>query len=211
MDASAWDERYAGADLVWSATPNAVVADLLGVLPPGRVLDVAAGEGRNAIWLASRGWDVLATDFSAVAVERMRQLAGAALGPHAARLTCAVADATRPPPGAGTAYDVVLFCFLQLPVEPWRAALAAGVGACRPGGRVVVVLHARANLDGGYGGPRDPAVLHDPEDVRTAAAELPVEVEVCELRRRSVETPDGRREALDTVAVLRRSLPAGRP
>jgi SAM-dependent methyltransferase len=228
VDAAAWDERYAGADLVWSAEPNAVVAEVAGGLPPGRALDVAAGEGRNAIWLARRGWRVLATDFSPVAVRRMRELARAALGADAARLTCVVADATLPPPplqdpadgaggsgGAGadaagrhgptgTAYDLVVFCFLHLPAPAWRAALAAGVAACRPGGLVLVVLHARRNLAEGHGGPQDPDVLHDPDDVVASAAELPVDVELAELRRRAVDTPDDTRHALDTVVLLRR-------
>ena len=44
----------------------------LADLPPGRAVDLAAGEGRNAVWLASRGWDVTAVDFSRVALERGR-------------------------------------------------------------------------------------------------------------------------------------------
>ena len=52
MDAKAWDARYAATELVWSLTPNQFVAAELADLPPGRALDLAAGEGRNAIWLA---------------------------------------------------------------------------------------------------------------------------------------------------------------
>ena len=60
MDSAAWDARYAAQELVWSAEPNRFVVEELSDLPPGRALDVAAGEGRNAIWLASRGWRVTA-------------------------------------------------------------------------------------------------------------------------------------------------------
>ena len=66
MDARAWDERYAAAELVWSATPNQFVATELADLPPGRALDLAAGEGRNALWLAGLGWQVTAVAFSLV-------------------------------------------------------------------------------------------------------------------------------------------------
>ena len=72
MDAKDWDERYAAADLVWSAEPNRFVAELISPLTPGTAVDIAAGEGRNAIWLAQQGWTVTATDYSSVAVERMR-------------------------------------------------------------------------------------------------------------------------------------------
>ena len=75
MDATAWDARYAGADLVWSSTPNRFVEELVAPMVPGRALDLAAGEGRNALWLAERGWDVTSADFSAVAVERAREIA----------------------------------------------------------------------------------------------------------------------------------------
>ena len=62
--------------LVWSETPNQFVAEELADLPPGRAVDLAAGEGRNAIWLARRGWEVTAVDFSRVALDKGRRLAG---------------------------------------------------------------------------------------------------------------------------------------
>ena len=64
MDADAWDQRYAASELVWSREPNQFVASELADLPPGTAVDLAAGEGRNAIWLASRGWSATAVDFS---------------------------------------------------------------------------------------------------------------------------------------------------
>lgn len=205
MDSAAWDERYAASDLVWSAGPNMWVEAVCADLPPGRALDVAAGEGRNAIWLAERGWEVLATDFSPVAVQRTRELADRRLGADAARLTAAVADATQPPPGEHADYDLVILCYLQLPSPRWDAALAQAVAATAPGGLVLVVMHAGQNLEHGWGGPQDPAVLHDPADVVAAVADLPVTAERAELVTRVVDTDDGPREALDTLVVLRRS------
>ena len=204
MDSTAWDERYAATDLVWSATPNQWVTEVVSGLTPGRAVDIAAGEGRNAIWLAEQGWTVLATDFSPVAIDRLREIAAGRLADDAGRLTAAVADATEPVPGEQAAYDLVLFSYLQLPDPMWRAALARGVEAAAPDGRIVVIAHAEANLDGGWGGPQDPSVLHDPEEVVAAVASLPVRVESAALRTRVVETDDGPREALDTVVVLRR-------
>ena len=69
MDAGAWDERYAATGMVWSTGPNQFVERELQELPPGRALDLACGEGRNARWLAKRGWQVTAVDFSPVAIE----------------------------------------------------------------------------------------------------------------------------------------------
>ena len=204
MDPDAWDERYATADLVWSSTPNQFVAELVGPMPPGRALDVAAGEGRNAIWLVERGWTVVATDFSPVAVERMRRIADERLHDRASALTARVADATVPPPAGVPGYDLVLFSYLQLPDDEWLLALRAGVDATAPDGRVVIVMHALRNLTEGYGGPPHAEVLHDPDDVMAAVTDLPVEVESATLRTRVVPTDDGERAALDTVVVLRR-------
>ncbi|HET7762496.1 MAG TPA: methyltransferase domain-containing protein [Phycicoccus sp.] len=206
MDSHDWDERYRASDLVWSATPNVFVEEIAGALAPGEALDVAAGEGRNAVWLVERGWRVTAADFSAVAVARTREIADRRLADRADRLRTVVADATAPAPPAEAAagYDLVLFSYLQLPRESWGRALAAGVAATAPGGAVLVIAHARRNLEEGAGGPQDPAVLHDPEDVVAAAAELPVDVISAELRRREVEGAE--RPALDTVVLLRKRV-----
>ena len=72
-----WNERYASKELLWSAGPNELFADLIGELKPGKALDVATGEGRNALWLAEQGWDVDAIDFSNVAIEKGKQVAEA--------------------------------------------------------------------------------------------------------------------------------------
>src|ERR1700760_3599220 len=84
MDQTAWDERYAGPELVWGSGPNCFVAEELATLPPGRAIDPGTGEGRNAIWLAERGFTVTAVDFSRVGLARAAGLAGArgGLPPH---------------------------------------------------------------------------------------------------------------------------------
>ena len=72
MDSSAWDDRYRAKEMLWSRGPNVFVEDRLADVEPGVGLDLASGEGRNAIWLAERGWDMTAVDFSSVAAERGR-------------------------------------------------------------------------------------------------------------------------------------------
>lgn len=204
MDSADWDQRYSGADLVWSSTPNEFVQELTGSLPPGRALDVAAGEGRNALWLAERGWDATAADFSPVGVVRAREIADRlSLGAGSFRAVVSDALDEAPPASGGEGYDLVLFSYLQLPQEPWATALTRGVDACASGGTILVVLHAARNLEHGVGGPQDPAVLHDPADVVASVADLPVEVVSAELRERGVD--GAARPALDTVVVLRRT------
>jgi SAM-dependent methyltransferase len=85
MERQDWDRRYRGSELVWTAQPNRFVADELGELPPGRALDLGAGEGRNAVRLAERGWRVTAVDFSPVALDKARRLARAGAGTRCQR------------------------------------------------------------------------------------------------------------------------------
>jgi SAM-dependent methyltransferase len=195
MDADGWDARYAAApDLVWTGEPNRFVVEELAGLPPGRALDLAAGEGRNAVWLADRGWRVTAVDFSQVAVARGRQL-GADRGVD---VTWVVADVREylPPPGS---FDGVLVAYLHLAAGDLAGVLTRAATALAPGGTLLVVGHDRANLTGGVGGPRDPAVLYTPEEM---VAELDgLSIRRAETAHRPVAV-DGRTvQALDTVVV----------
>lgn len=157
MDAGEWDERYAATELVWSVEPNRFVAAECADLPPGRAVDLAAGEGRNAIWLARRGWQVRAVDFSAVALDKGRQLAGDL--PVAWEL----ADVTRW--RGEPVHDLMVIAYLQVPPGARAAAVRAGFGALRPGGTFLLVAHDSSNLAEGTGGPQDPAVLMTADDV----------------------------------------------
>jgi SAM-dependent methyltransferase len=200
VDSNAWDTRYANAPgLVWSAEPNRFVVEELAGLTPGAALDVAAGEGRNAVWLAERGWRVTAVDFSPVAVERGRELAAL----RGVDVDWQVADATAYGPEPGS-LDLVLISYLHLPADDLRTVLATARAALRPGGVVVVVGHDRANLTGGTGGPQDPAILLTPEEVVAGLDGL--SIRRAETARRPVSTADGTSvDALDTVVVAART------
>ncbi len=161
MDARDWDERYAAARQ-WSTTPNQFVAERLGDLSPGRALDLACGEGRNAIWLAGLGWQVTALDYSAVALERGREAAAQAGDEAAGRLAWVAADAlTAPLPEV----DLVVLAYLQLPAGSRRTAVRRAWEALAPGGTFFLVAHDSTNLTEGTGGPQDPAVLYTATDV----------------------------------------------
>jgi SAM-dependent methyltransferase len=195
VDSTAWDNRYAAAaDLVWTAEPNRFVVEETADLAPGRALDLAAGEGRNAVWLAERGWQLTAVDFSAVAVERGRALAGQ----RGVLVDWQVADVLPYVPPAGR-FDLVLIVYLHLSAGDLATVLRRAATALRAGGVLLVVGHDLANLTGGVGGPQDPTVLMTPEAV---VAMLPgVSVRRAETARRPVLV-DGRAvDALDTVVV----------
>jgi len=199
MDRDDWNERYRTDELVWTGDANRfVVAECAG-LPAGRVLDLAAGEGRNAVWFAERGWQATAVDFSDVAMAKAARLAAARGVP----LSTVTADVTtfEPEPGA---FDLVLVAYLQVPEADRAAALGHAAAAVAPGGTLLVVAHDRSNLDGGWGGPRDPAVQATPDEVRAVLEGLGLAVTRAERVERPVETPEGPRVAFDHVVVARR-------
>jgi SAM-dependent methyltransferase len=164
MDAEAWDERYAAADLVWSATPNRFVAAELAGLRPGRALDLACGEGRNALWLAERGWQVTAVDFSRAGLDKGRALQERHPRSRELRVDWVHADALTFEGGPGS-YDLVLLAYLQLTFDERYTAVRRAFNALRVGGTFFLVAHDSTNLTEGTGGPTDPSVLFTAEDV----------------------------------------------
>ncbi len=163
MDARAWDDRYAASELVWSLGPNALVARECADLPAGRAVDLACGEGRNALWLASRGWQVEAVDFSQVALDKGRGLAALPeAGVGADAITWRRSDATA---WSGSDLDLAVVAYLQLASPDRGDAVRAAYAALRPGGTFVLVAHDSTNLTEGTGGPRDASVLYTAEDV----------------------------------------------
>ena len=194
MNSRQWDERYSGDELVWSSTPNQfLVVEVVG-LAPGRAVDLGCGEGRNAIWLAERGWEVTGVDFSPVGLMKAKRFADRS-GVQVTWIESTVEDWTPPPDGL----DLVALLYLQVPEPARSAALSAAASAVTPGGTLLVVAHDVDNLSRGYGGPQNPDVLYAVSDVTEAAVEEGLTVERAEQATRVVDTDDGPREAIDTV------------
>lgn len=182
MDADAWDQRYSASELVWSREPNQFVATELADLPPGTAVDLAAGEGRNAIWLASRGWSATAVDFSQVALDKGARLAGDL------DVTWVRADATTWQPPAPV--DLVVMAYFQVPADDRRRAVRGAATMLAPGGTLLLVAHDSTNLAEGTGGPQDPAVLMSAEDVLADLEGIEVEVVCAEQVAREVSAAD---------------------
>ena len=198
MDSTDWDARYAASpDLVWTGEPNRFVVEELAPLPPGTALDLAAGEGRNAVWLAANGWRVTAVDFSPVAVERGRRLAEE----RAVSVRWQVGDVLEYVPPA-EAFDVVLVAYLHLPAAELTGVLSRARTALAPGGTLLVVGHDVTNLTDGVGGPPDPGLLYTPDGIVAGLDGL--RIRRAETVRRPVRVEDRTADALDTVVVATR-------
>ena len=164
MDAHEWDRRYADTELVWSSRPNQFVESELADLSPGRAIDVAAGEGRNSLWLAEQGWEVTAVDFSRIGFDKGRALQTRHERGSDLRIDWVHADVLEYDAGEG-AYDLALLAYLQLPAEQRRTAVRRSFLSLRDGGTLFVVAHDSTNLTEGTGGPQYPEVLYTAEDV----------------------------------------------
>ncbi|WP_213814184.1 class I SAM-dependent methyltransferase [Glaciihabitans sp. dw_435] len=162
-----WEARYTEAartgSTIWSLDPNLWIADVTGQLTPGTAVDLGAGEGRNALWLASLGWSVAAVDFSP---------AGLAIGRSRAEsigveVEWVEADATAwvsPRP-----VDLVVMAYLQLSREALARVIRNAADSLRSGGTLALIGHDRSNLTAGFGGPQDATLLSTPDELRTAA------------------------------------------
>jgi SAM-dependent methyltransferase len=198
MKAEQWDERYRSTDLVWGTPPNRWVERELADLAPGRALDLACGEGRNALWLAARGWQVSAIDFSAVALDKGRALESRQAPPT--RVDWVHADATTY--RSAEHVDLALLCYLQLPRAEWRAALIRAADALGSGGTLLVIGHDSTNIADGVGGPQDPAVLFTAADVVADLAGTDLVIERAEAVHRPVDGAD--RPAVDALVRAHR-------
>jgi len=200
MEREEWNQRYAATELIWTGTANRFLVEETASLPPGRALDLAAGEGRNAVWLAERGWAVRAVDFSDVALEKGKQLAAARQ--VADQVDFQVADLRDYLPDARS-FDLVALAYLQIPQDELTPIIARAARAVAPGGTFLLVAHDATNLTHGYGGPQTPASLYTAEQV---VAALGGELEIVKAGTvdRPVETDDGTKVAIDCLVRARR-------
>ena len=192
-----WDRRYAAVENLWAAKPNRFLVAEVSELTPGRALDLASGEGQNAIWLAGLGWDVTGVDYSQVAIAK----AEARAAPDGVQVAFRCADLVSYEPGPG-AFDLVLLLYLHIPPEERRVVHERAAHALAPGGTLVLVGHDLTNMTDGVGGPSDPSLLYTPDEI---ASELPgLEIEKAERVLRDVRGQD--RDAIDTLVRARKTV-----
>jgi len=191
VDAAEWDERYRSHEHLWSVTPNLFVADRLGGAPPGRGLDLAAGEGRNAIWLASLGWEMTAVDFSEVAINK-----GKAQSDDVEFLIADVRTWE-----TEQSFDLVLIAYLHLDSGDYETIVRRARDWLAPGGELFLIGHDVSNITDGWGGPQYPELLWDVSEVLGWLDGLVI-VEAVVVNR-PVDTDEGRKYARDTLVRAR--------
>ncbi|MBP0444705.1 methyltransferase domain-containing protein [Roseomonas sp. SSH11] len=167
-DAAAWDARYAEGGFAFGEAPNRYLEAQSARLRPGmRALAIGDGEGRNGAWLAGRGLDVTAVDWSATGLAKAEKLAQARGVP----LRTVVADLTAWNwPRVG--FDLVAWIFVHLPPADRALVAARAAEALAPGGLLVLEAFTPAQEGRRSGGPRDPDLLWSAALVRRHFAGL---------------------------------------
>jgi SAM-dependent methyltransferase len=194
--AADWDARYQASQSVWSLEPNQFVAQDLADLTAGSMVDLAGGEGRNALWFASRGWDVTNVEFSKVALEKFQARATSQNLIVKSQLADAASVKFEVDP------DLILVAYLQL---PWDQLVIALDNALTQQSRGVLygVWHAKENLEHGHGGPQSKDLLPSELQLKLWLASHGLAGDV-KNRTREVQTESGVKRAIDVTLLVRR-------
>jgi SAM-dependent methyltransferase len=164
-----WEARFAGPEYHFGTEPNAFLKSKADLLKPGqKALSIADGEGRNGVFLAERGLDVLAMDFSPAALAKSQALArrrGVTIRTERADL-----DSWQWP---AEAFDVVVGIFFQFCAPPLRARVFDGIKrALKPGGLLLIEGYRREQLKYKTGGPSQIENLYTRELLEQAFADF---------------------------------------
>jgi len=201
-----WDHRY-GGEQMWSGNPNGTLVKEAGGLTPGRALDVGAGEGGDAIWLAEQGWRVTASDISQRALDRV----GAEAARRGLPVECRHADANALAAYETAAFDLVSAQYASIPRTPDGRGVRNLADAVAPGGTLLVVSHdlepMRAPVDTlAHSRPFDPDAYVRVDDFTAALAASPGwEVQVHEKRPRPPGAASASHHVDDIVLRARRA------
>lgn len=193
-----WDERHRSGDFEGRG-PNPTLMAAVGGLHPGRALELGAGSGTNAVWLARQGWQVTAVDWSAVGLANARRQADAA-GVELELQQHNLFD-WQPPTEA---FDLVVLVYLHMPPPERRPVYAAAARAVAPGGRLLVIGHDRSNAVPGQPSRPDPDRLFTAAEVgeELRAGDPRLEVERAEVVR---QEPPPEHNPIDALLVMRRA------
>ncbi len=200
-----WDHRYRG-DPMWSGNPNGTLVKETSGLVPGRALDVGAGEGGDAFWLAEQGWIVTASDISQLALDRV----AAEAERRGLRLECHHADANAPDAFETAAFDLVSAQYASIPRTPDARGVHNLLDAVAPGGTLLVVSHdlepMRAPVDTlAHSQAFDPDAYVRVDDFAVALAQSPAwDIEVQEKRPRPAGAASASHHIDDIILLAQR-------
>jgi SAM-dependent methyltransferase len=203
VDSNTWDQKYSTEEFIYTKVENRFVVELCKDLDGTnkRAIDLAGGEGRNSVWLAKRGWQVENIDFSEVALDKYLAFAEEEDVLEKCSSNCADALSFIP---LFSPVDLAVIAYLQIPENDLATAIQRLSAHVVPGGTLMGVWHSRDNLEGGFGGPRDPQVLPNVETISQALPGTGLEIEVLENRDGQIQTKEGLKPSVTLVLLAKR-------
>ncbi len=166
-----WDQRYSEPGYAYGTEPNDYLVKMAGLLPSGKVLSVAEGEGRNAAYLAQLGHDVTAVDSSRVGLQKAEQLAQS----RELVIQTVVADLNEYQPGIEQ-WDAIVSIFCHMPTTQRAALHQKLVAALKPGGVLLLEAYTPRQLEFGTGGPPSADLMATLDALQAELAGLQLEV-----------------------------------
>lgn len=143
-----WDERYREPGFTYGTAPNEFLVSVVDRIPKGKILSLAEGEGRNAVYLASLGYEVTGVDGSEVGLRKARELAKE----QGVAITTIHADLGEFVIAPGE-WDGIVACYCHLPSSIRIPLHQAAVRGLKPGGVFVLEAFSKEQLAYGTGGP----------------------------------------------------------
>ena len=198
MDKAYWDSKYSVDEYVYTKDVNRFVKEHLSELTPGKMIDLAGGEGRNTVFFAERGWQAENVDLSSVGLEKCQKLAAEKNVSDLVFTTTASAldfDSKLAP------VDLGVVAYLQIPQAELAVAIPRLVENIKPGGVFFGVWHALENLKDGFGGPQNPDLLPSEESMTALLSTLPLEIKFVTNRDGQVQTKEGLKPSITLTAM----------
>ncbi|MHC1778410.1 MAG: class I SAM-dependent methyltransferase [Lentimicrobium sp.] len=153
-----WNERYAASEYIYGISPNRWFAEKLSLLQPGKLLLPAEGEGRNAVYAANEGWEVLAFDQSEEGQKKAIKLASA----QNVTINYSLGDLVEFEPPQNN-YDAVALIFVHMPVEIRQDVHRKLIEKLKPGGYLILEAFTKKQMQNTSGGPRTETLLYERE------------------------------------------------
>lgn len=203
MDPTSWIKKYETDRYVYTKDVNQFVVELTSHLSPGTAIDLAGGEGRNAVWLAEKGWQVENIDFAQNALDKCALLAKER-GVEAKVLTnCASALEFT---SQLAPVDLVVVAYLHIYSHQFAVAMQNAVDALKPGGTLMGVWHALENIQHNSHGPQNPDTLPSVASLTELCASLGLLVQVCENRDGLVRTDEGPKPSVTVILLATKPI-----
>ena len=198
MDKAFWDSKYSVDEYVYTKDVNRFVKESCSDLAPGKMIDLAGGEGRNTVFFAERGWQAENIDLSSVGLIKCQALAAEKNVSDLVFTTNASAldfESKLAP------VDLGVCAYLQIPQEDLASAITGLVENIKPGGVFFGVWHALENLKDGFGGPQNPDFLPSEESMTALLSKLPLEIAFVTNRDGQVQTKEGLKPSITLTAM----------